>query len=72
MADGWTPSEDEMRISRNGVKLQAEGHGLDINDPNVAAFLEHQAEVIANLHAGMRFQQQVIHDMTFRKRQDNG
>ena len=56
-------TEDEFRVAFTGLRLQAEVHGLDVNDPKVAAFVQHQAEVKAQMMAESRWLNNIIHRM---------
>ena len=55
MSRTYEPSQDERTIARTGVMIQAEAHGIDVNDPKIKAFLEHTIEVDACNHAAIRF-----------------
>lgn len=56
MADGAPePSNSEYSMALTGIRLQAESAGLDPNDPQVHAFILHQAEVSAQDAATIRW-----------------
>ena len=42
-----TPTEDLYRMARSGLEVQAERFGLDLSDPKLSAFIDHQVEVDA-------------------------
>jgi hypothetical protein len=63
-AASWVTTESELSIARTGITIQAEAHGLDLTDPKIKAFIEHQIKVVASLNAGMRWQSNIIHNMT--------
>jgi len=56
MADSSTvvPSDDEFRTALLALRTQAQAHNVDPNDDNVAAFINHQSEVMAQLRATVR------------------
>jgi len=70
-APSFTPCETDFEIARCGIKIQAEAHGLDMTDPKIQAFLEHQVKVIADHLACERWQQNIIHDMTGKVKRDD-
>lgn len=62
MADHFaTPSQDEQNIALSGITTQAKAHGLDLNDPQVQAFIQHQANIIAQMQADNRELYNIIH-----------
>ena len=63
-AQSFTTCETDFEIARTGINIQAEAHGLDVTDPKVQAFLEHQVTVIAAHIACERWLQNTIHKMT--------
>lgn len=54
MADGVKPTENDLRVAREGVMLQYQS--LSIED-----FLENQIRVIASERAYMRMLQNILH-----------
>lgn len=54
MADGVEPTENDLRVAREGVMLQYQS--LSIED-----FLENQIRVIASERAYMRMLQNILH-----------
>ncbi len=63
MSDGSNPepSNDEFRIAFNGLRDQARCHNVDPNDPNVAAFILHTAEVQSTMAAITREAFNIVH-----------
>lgn len=51
MAECIKPNEATVAAVRCGVMMQAEAHGLDIDNPNVMAFLNLTVDVQAALNA---------------------
>ena len=51
----WEVSKDEWNTAFNGIRMTARAHGLDVNHHDVATFIEHQADVTANLFAQTRY-----------------
>ena len=45
---------EDVEIALRGILLQAEAHGLDVNDERVRAFCGHQARVKAAAEAMQR------------------
>ena len=58
-----TASDDEFRSALSGLRIQAEAHGLDINDQNVHAFILHQSEVNASQAAQLRTARNMLHNI---------
>ena len=55
MAQSYTETQADIDIARTGIMIQAHAHNLNVNDPNIKAFLEHQIKVRAADLAGLRF-----------------
>ena len=49
------PVEEDRRVARIGLRIQAGSYGLDVDDPAVHAFIEHQVEVLAEKSAEIRW-----------------
>lgn len=56
----WTVSNDEFRMAFNATRRNAKRAGIDVNNPEVAVYIESEAEFIASLHAQARFLQNII------------
>jgi hypothetical protein len=56
-----TPTETELNIARSGITMQAEAHDLDTTDAKVRAFIEHQAQVNAQMFAQLRANEELMH-----------
>lgn len=60
MTDTFTATEDEIKICRTGIYIQAEARGLDINDKKVKSFLDNQVMVDAQYLARIRFLENIL------------
>ena len=56
----WEATDNDREIARFGITMQAGVHHLDVNDPNVKAFIEHLVEVSATDAAQMRFKEKCL------------
>ena len=52
-----------MSMTATGLRIQAEAHGLDMADGNIAEFLQHTADFQACLYAEARFLQSQIDNL---------
>ncbi len=57
----FTATEDQRKVARSGLTIQAEAHGLDLEDPKVQAFIESQVEVQAQMAAEVTFVYNIMH-----------
>jgi len=55
MAASFEVSQTDRDIAKQGVETQAKHHGLDLNDPQVRAFVNHMIECSATDMAAIRF-----------------
>jgi hypothetical protein len=53
--DTWTVTQAHIDHARMGLVMQAKAHGLDLNDKNIKAFIEHEVKVIAAYEAQCNF-----------------
>lgn len=58
------PHEDDRKVARIGLTIQAEAHGLDTSDDAVVAFIEHMVEVLAERSAENRWLQNIVNQRT--------
>lgn len=58
------PTEDQRKTALFGVRLQAEAHGLDVEDEKVKAFIEHTAEVQSWMASESTWLNNIIHKYT--------
>ena len=58
--ESWKATETDISMALSGCKTQATAHGLDITDPKVMAFLEHQAKVSGTASAESRWLRGII------------
>lgn len=61
---------EDVEIALHGIRMQAEAHGLDVEDASLAKFLRHTAEVKASSIAMERFLDSVIAEMRARNDDD--
>ena len=54
----------DFSIALTGLLNQAHFHGINPNDVATATFINHQAEVIAQLYAEVRWLRNIIHKET--------
>lgn len=71
MSDGWVVTDNDKEIARNGIVLQMQAHGINVESKKNKAFIDHQTEVIAAWAAQCRWQQNIIHKMTFGDKHEN-
>ena len=68
----WTMGRDvettpeDVEIALQGILMQAEAHGLDVEEASLAKFLRHTAEVKASSMAMERFLDSVIDEIRAR------
>ena len=55
------PHPHEYSAALTGLRTQARAHGLDLNDLATHTFILHQAEVIAQRAAEIRWLRNIIH-----------
>jgi hypothetical protein len=60
--ESWKATETDIDVALTGCKMQAESHGLDLDDPKVMAFLEHQAKVMGTASAESRWLRGIINE----------
>lgn len=60
----FTPTKDETLFARIGVEMQAEGAGLDLEDPKVKKFVDQMVQTRAAHIAESRFLQTIIDRVT--------
>ena len=51
----------DYKTALQGLRLQAKAHGLDPNTADMSRFLNHEAEVLAQLYAEVRGLGKVLH-----------
>ena len=54
---------EDVEIALHGIRMQAEAHGLDVEEASLAKFLRHTAEVKAASIAMERFLDSVIDEI---------
>lgn len=59
--ESWETPQHVKDYVLKGIMIQAEGFGLDINDPKVIEFMIHQADVIAHYSCQCAWLQRIIH-----------
>jgi len=57
----FSATEDQRKVARSGLTIQAEAHGLDLEDPKVQAFIESQVAVQAQMAAEITFVYNIMH-----------
>lgn len=57
-------TEADISISKTGLTIQAEAHGLDLTDEKIIAFINHNALVIGTDKATIRKMQQIIDSLS--------
>ena len=65
--ESWKATESDISVALTGCKIQATAHGLDITDPKLMAFLEHQAKFIGTASAESRWLRGIIDDLSINK-----
>ena len=55
------PSGDLIKIARSGLEIQAERFGLDLKDPQIAAFIDHEVKVQAQQLAHINWLENILH-----------
>lgn len=64
MADGWVVTDAQYARALQGVRMQAAARDINVDDANVADFIEHTARVIAAALAGQHYYCNIIHERT--------
>lgn len=65
MADGFAVTHKDLEIATHSVESNAKRFGLDINEPNLRQFIDHQINVIAWKNAETRHISNALNDLTF-------
>ena len=59
------PTNTDFSVALTGLRVQAERFGVNRSTPAMNAFMQHQAEVLAQLNAEVRWLRNIIHkDLT--------
>lgn len=62
-ARSWPfPTDDDIKVSRSGLEIQAQAHGMDLEDPATASFIDHWVMVMAEKQAQIRWLSNLLHD----------
>ncbi len=64
--ESWSTTDNDVEIARIGVMNQATLHGLDVDAPNVKAFLENSILVLAASNAESHWLRGIIDEMVQR------
>lgn len=58
------PDEDDLKIARHVLTVQAEGSGLDINDSNIKEFIDHQVISKSQMMAEIRWLRTILSNVS--------
>ena len=57
------PTNDDFKVAFNGLLLQGQSRGLDlVTDEHLRGFVQHAAEVIAQLEAEVRWLRNIVNE----------
>jgi hypothetical protein len=57
------PHEDEVFTAKFGLEVQAKRFGLDIDDPQLREFLDHEVTVKSQMMAEIRWLRNMMHSV---------